>query len=101
MTEPIKDKGNGKDQQVQVQPVNQIEPYLMIGKFKDTGQIALQGQPISDLIKFKEKKTRDELLDILYEAEGIVRRLSKQVQKKQSSILRVARNIILPGGTRG
>jgi len=100
-----KDKGNGKDSKDQQspiqQPINDIEPYLMIGRFKTTGQIALRGQPIDDLIKFKEKKVRDELLDVLKDAMVVVRNLSKQVQKKQSPLLRVARNIILPGGTHG
>ena len=93
MTEPTKDKGNGKDKQ----PVDQIEPYLMIGRFKSTGQIALRGQPIDDLIKFKERKTKEELLDVLIDAMVVVRNLSKQVQKK-SSILRVGKKLFLPGG---
>lgn len=93
MAEPTKDKGNGKDQQ----PVDQIELYLMIGRFKSTGQIVLKGQPIDDLIKFREKKARDELLDVLIDAMVVIRNLSKQVQKK-SSILKVGKKLFLPGG---
>jgi hypothetical protein len=95
MTEE-KDKGNGKDQQVPVQPVDGIDTYLIIGRFRNTGQITLAGQPIEDLIKFRERKTREELLDVLLDAMIVVRNLSKQVQKK-SPILQLAKSLILPG----
>lgn len=99
MTEPTKDKDNGKDQKVPVAQVDGIEPYLMIGKLKSTGQVTLAGQPIEELMKFKEKKTILEVLFVFIDAMVVIKNLYKQFQKKQSPILRVARNIILPGGT--
>ena len=88
-----KDKGNGKDQQ----SVAQIEDYLFIGRFTNTGQVALKGKPIDELIKFREKKTKDEILNILLDAMIVVRNLGREVQKK-SQILRVAKSLILPRG---
>jgi len=91
-----KDKGNGKDQQ----SVAQIEDYLFIGRFTKTGQVALKGKPIDELIKFREKKTKDEILDILLDAMIVVRNLGRQVEKK-SPLLRVTKGLFLPGGSRG
>lgn len=83
-----KDKGNGKVHQLPNEQLpNEVEPYLMIGRFKSTGQIALSGQVVNDIIKFKERKAKEELIEVLIEALWTASRMNKQVEKK-SSILR-------------
>jgi len=102
MTEPTKDKGNGKPQETVKPlaglPVSDVDIWFIVGVSKKTGGMIIAGPKVEELQKFKERKTREQCLDLLIEALNTVMANTKQSQKK-SSILRVGRNIFLPGGT--
>lgn len=103
MTEPTKDKGNGKDkpeQSIKGIPVSDLDIWFIVGVSKKTGGMLITGPKVEELQKFGERKMREQCLDLLIEALNTVMQNTKPAQKK-SSILRVAKNIILPGGTHG
>ena len=102
MTEPTKDKGNGKDQQVEQSqikgiPVSELDIWFIVGVSQKTGEVLITGPKVEELQKFGERKTREQCLDLLIEALNTVMQNTKPSQKK-SSILKVGKKLFLPGG---
>lgn len=100
MTEPTKDKGNGKDQETVKSlaglPVSDVDIWFIVGVSKKTGGMIIAGPKVEELQKFKERKTREQCLDLLIEALNTVMQNTKPTPK-QSSLLTPVKRIFLPG----
>lgn len=100
MTEPTKDKDNGKDQETRKPlagvPVNDVDIWFIVGVTKKTGEMLIAGPKVEELQKFKERKTREQCLDLLIEALNTVMSNTKPTPKK-SALLTPVKRLFIPG----